>query len=102
MNDLGWALVKPTLSAKEYIPVEVVRRGKRFTFVRTLNGQEWRYTTRGLWDGFKTEEDATAKLEELRSIRVDFNARTLLDERENADVRQNFIADGYRIGCPTK
>ena len=63
---LGWALVKPTLSSLEYMPVEVVRRGKRFTFVRTRSGKEWRYTTRGLWDGFPTEEAAYAEIQKMR------------------------------------
>jgi hypothetical protein len=67
---LGWALVKPTLCAKEYVPVEIVRRGKRFTFVRTLSGTEWRYNSRGLWDGFQTYEDAQAEIGAMRQYRI--------------------------------
>lgn len=65
--ELGWALVKPTIGSRDYMPVEIIRRGKRFTFVRTRNGKEWRYTTRGLWDGFGSEDEAYAMLDKMRA-----------------------------------
>jgi hypothetical protein len=69
---LGWALVKPTLTSTEYMPVEIIRRGKRFTFVRTRSGIEWRYKTRGLWDGFASEEAAYDELQKLRASTAEY------------------------------
>ncbi len=69
MNEnLGWALVRPTICATEYMPVEVVRKGKRFTFVRTLSGKQDRYTTRGLWE-VPTFEAAMAEIDQMRAYR---------------------------------
>lgn len=66
MPDLGWALVKPTLGSTEYMPVKVVRKTKRFAYVLTPSGKEWRYSARGFWDGFATEEAAYAELQKMR------------------------------------
>lgn len=68
-----WALIKPTISATEYMPVEIVRRGTRFTFVRGPKGTEWRVTTRGLWGGFSSEQSAYDMLEKLREDRLAFD-----------------------------
>lgn len=65
---LGWALVKPTLTSEEYMPVEVVRVGKRFTFVRTSKGDEWRYPSRGLWT-VASQDAAYAEIEKMRECR---------------------------------
>lgn len=67
MTNEEWALVKPTLGASEYMPVRIVRRGRRFTWVTTMDGREWRYTSRGLWDGFHSYEAASAEIDAMRA-----------------------------------
>jgi hypothetical protein len=76
-TDLGWALVHPTLTSREYMPVEVVRRGRRYTFVRTRRGDVWRVNTRGLWDGFATEDAAYSELQKMRD-----GVNAMLSERQ--------------------
>jgi len=67
MPDEEWALVKPTIGSTEYMPVRIVRRGRRFTFVETVSGVEQRYNTRALWDGFTSYEAAVAETDAMRA-----------------------------------
>jgi hypothetical protein len=67
MPDEEWALVKPTIGSTEYMPVRVIRRGRRFTFVKTVSGQEQRYGTRGLWDGFSSYGAAVTEIDRMRA-----------------------------------
>lgn len=83
---LGWALVKPAINADEYMPVEILRKGKRFTFVSSGRGGEWRYSSRGLWDGFATEEDARAMLERMRQDRATFARAAIAKAEGRADA----------------
>jgi len=62
-----WALVKPTLGATEYVAVRILRRGRRFTHVQGPAGAEWRYSSRGLWDGFTSYAAAVAEIDEMRA-----------------------------------
>jgi len=64
---LGWALVKASSTASHYSKVRITRSGKRFTWVRSSSGMEWRETTRGLWT-FETEATADAELDTLAQI----------------------------------
>lgn len=66
-SGLGWALIKATSSATHYSKVKIIRTGKRFTYVQTGAGSEWRMTTRGLW-AFETEAAADAELDTLAQI----------------------------------
>lgn len=66
-QDQGWALIKATSTATHYSKVKVIRTGKRFTYVQTGAGNEWRMTTRGLWT-FPSEAAADAELDVLAAI----------------------------------
>lgn len=86
MTQEEWALVKPTLGASEYVPVRIVRRGRRFTWVQTVQGTEWRYTSRGLWDGFPSYEAAAAEIDAMRRAAAN-HVRRLRDESHAGDAR---------------
>ncbi|MFZ3482105.1 hypothetical protein [Sphingomonas sp. 3-13AW] len=67
MSKEEWALGKPTIRSSEYMPVRIVRRGRRSIFVETVSGVEHRYTTRGLWDGFASDDAAVTEINEMRA-----------------------------------
>lgn len=76
MIDEQWALVKPTIGSTEYMPVRIVRRGRRFTFVETVSGSEQRYNTRRLWDGFISYDAAVAEIDRMRAAAAAHAMRT--------------------------
>jgi len=91
---LGWALVKASSTATHYSKVQIIRSGKRFTWVRSSSGMEWRETTRGLWT-FETEAAADAELDTLAQIWRDHLPKRIVrapksrtEHLEEARVRQ--------------
>lgn len=76
---LGFALVHPCLTSRDYVAVRVTKAGRRFTWVETLHERpedrmSWRETTRGLWT-FPTAEAAQAELAALHQSTRDYLAR---------------------------
>ena len=81
-NVQEWALVKPTLGSTDYVPAKILRRGKRFTFVEHLPGVEWRFTSRGLWDGFDSREAAWAEIDKMRAATREYLLATRTPETQ--------------------